>query len=153
MKKYNLVVAAVSVLLGLLIIYLSRNLAGWDDNGVPGENYWPSIIAYLFVGLGLLQFLEVWLSPHKNKDKTVDLGSAAVRKAYQAAAVSVIYGGLLAAAGFVLATLAFVPTMNALMGERRLWAAALLAIGVVGVIYVFFSLVFNTMLPTSVFFE
>ena len=153
MKKYNLVVATVSVFLGLLIIYLSRNLAGWDDNGVPGENYWPSIIAYLLVGLGLLQFLEVWLSPNTNKDKTVDLGSAAVRKAYLAAAVSVIYGGLLAAAGFVLATLAFVPTMNALMGERRLWAAALLAIGVVGVIYVFFSLVFNTMLPTSVFFE
>lgn len=153
MKKYNLVVAAVSVLLGLLIIYLSRNLAGWDDNGVPGENYWPSIIAYLFVGLGLLQFLEVWRSPHKDTYKAVDLGSAAVRKAYLAAAVSVIYGGLLAAAGFVLATLAFVPAINALMGERRLWAAALLAIGVVGVIYVFFSLVFNTMLPTSVFFE
>ncbi len=153
MKKYNLVVAAVSVLLGLLIIYLSRNLAGWDDNGVPGENYWPSIIAYLFVGLGLLQFLEVWRTPHKDTDKAVDLGSAAVRKAYLAAAVSVIYGGLLAAAGFVLATLAFVPAINALMGERRLWAAALLAIGVVGVIYVFFSLVFNTMLPTSVFFE
>jgi len=153
MKKYNLVVAAVSVLLGLLIIYLSRNLAGWDDNGVPGENYWPSIIAYLFVGLGILQFLEVWLSPHKNIDKTVDLGSAVVRKAYLAAFVSVIYGALLTAAGFVLATLAFVPTMNLLMGERRLWTSALLAVGVVGVIYVFFALVFNTTLPTSVFFE
>jgi putative tricarboxylic transport membrane protein len=153
MKKCNLVVAAVSVLLGLLIIYLSRNLAGWDDNGVPGENYWPSIIAYLFVGLGIVQFLEVWLSPHKNSDKTVDLGSAVVRKAYLAALVSVVYGGLLTAAGFVIATVAFVPTMTVLMGERRLWAAALLAVGVVGVIYIFFALVFNTTLPTSVFFE
>lgn len=153
MKKYNLVVAAVSVLLGLLIIYLSRNLAGWDDNGVPGENYWPSIIAYLFVGLGILQFLEVLLNPQKNADRTVDLGSPVVRKAYLAAVVSVIYGGLLAAAGFVLATLAFVPTMNLMMGERRLWASLLLAAGVVGVIYVFFTLVFNTTLPTSLFLE
>lgn len=153
MRKYNVVVAVGSVVFGLLIMYLGRNLKGFDAGGVPGESYWPFIIAWLFIGLGVLQMLEVIFSPHQNTEKIVDLHTQPVRMAYLSALVSIAYGGLLLCIGFVCATLVFVPSMMALMGERKVWVAALVSVAVVGTIYVFFALVFNTTLPSSVFFD
>lgn len=153
MRKHNVVVAVASILLGCLVLYLSADLSGYDEHGVPGESYWPSIIAWLFIVLGGLQFLELLLAPRLNADKHVDLRSMAVRMAYLSAIVSALYGVLLLCAGFVIATLAFVPTMTTLMGERKPWVSAVVAVAVVATIYVFFALVFNTTLPTSVFFE
>lgn len=153
MRKHNVVVAVASIVLGGLILYFARDLSGYDEHGVPGENYWPSIIAWLFVALGGLQFLELWLTPKADADKSVDLYSSAVRIAYVGAAVSALYGALLLAAGFVAATLVFVPAMMAIMGERRVAVMAIASVSVVVVIYVFFTQVFNTTLPVSVFFE
>ena len=103
--------------------------------------------------LGALQALVAWRASERDADRLVDLRSPAVRKAYAAALIAAIYGILLICAGFIVATLVFIPAMMALMGERRHWVSAVTAITVVGVIYVFFALVFNTTLPTSVFFE
>ncbi|MFB0935169.1 MAG: tripartite tricarboxylate transporter TctB family protein [Propionivibrio sp.] len=153
MKRCNVAVAIVSIALGILILWLSSDLSGYDEHGVPGERYWPAIIAWLLVGLGLLQFLELWTTPGTNRDKPVDLHSPAVRLAYLGASVSVLYGILLLGAGFELATLVFVPVLMRLMGERRIIALTVAPIVVVGTIYIFFTQVFNTTLPVSVFFE
>ena len=152
MRKYNIVVAFGAALFGVLIMYFGRDLSGFED-GVPGESYWPSIIAWLFILLGALQLMEVIFSKGTHAEKKVDLSSKPVRMAYLSALVSGIYGGLLLAVGFVIASLVFVPSMMALMGERKPWVAALVSVGVVGTIYVFFALVFNTTLPSSVFFD
>lgn len=152
MRKYNIVVAFGAALFGLLIMYFGRDLSGFAD-GVPGENYWPSIIAWLFILLGALQLLEVVFFKDAKAEKKVDLSSKPVRMAYLSAAVSGIYGCLLLVVGFVVASLVFVPSMMALMGERKVWVAAIVSVAVVGTIYVFFALVFNTTLPSSVFFE
>jgi len=153
MKRCNVAVAIVSIALGILVLWLARDLSGYDEHGVPGERYWPAIIAWLLIGLGVLQFLELWLRPGLNGDKSVDLHSPAVRIAYLGAGVSALYGALLLATGFEIATLVFVPALMALMGERRIIALTVTPIVVVGTIYFFFTQVFNTTLPVSVFFE
>jgi len=153
MKRCNVGVAIVSIALGILILWLSKDLSGYDEHGVPGERYWPAIIAWILIGLGLLQFLELWLTPGLNGDKSVDLHSPAVRMAYLGAGVSTLYGILLLGAGFELATLVFVPVLMRLMGERRIIALTVTPIVVVGTIYIFFTQIFNTTLPVSVIFE
>ena len=153
MRKYNVAVSFGSAFFGLLIMYFGRNLAGFDEYGTPGENYWPTAIAYLLIFLGALQLLEVIFFERNHADRKVDLHTKPVQMAYLSAIVSAIYGGLLLAVGFVAASLLFVPSMMGLMGERKLWVAVAVTIGVVGTIYVFFALVFNTTLPSSVFFE
>lgn len=153
MKKYNLVVSLTSVLLGCLVLYLSAALSGYDEHGVPGERYWPSAIAWLFIMLGALQALVAWRASEGDAGRLVDLRSPAVRKAYMAALIAAIYGLLLLCVGFVIATLAFIPAMMTLMGERRPWVGAVTAIVVVSVIYVFFAQIFNTTLPASIIFE
>lgn len=153
MKKFNIVVAVVSLVFGVLVLYLSRNLSGYDEHGVPGENYWPSIIAWLLIVLGALQFVELWLTPKANAKRQVDLCSPAVRMAFIAAAASAVYGVLLLFSGFEIATLIFIPCLMALMGERRVVSLMLTPIAVVATIHVFFTQVFNTTLPVSMFYE
>lgn len=153
MRRCNVVVALASILLGCLVLYLSAGLSGYDEHGVPGENYWPGIIAWLFIGLGALQFVELVVASKLNAERHVDLQSTAVRMAYASAIISALYGALLLFVGFVGATLTFIPAMMTLMGERNPWVSAVVAVAVVGTIYVFFALVFNTTLPTSILFE
>jgi hypothetical protein len=152
MKKHDLAVAAASILLGGLVLYLSADLSGYDEHGVPGERFWPRIIAWLFIFLGGLQGIVTLCSPAKDGAK-VDLSSPAVRMAYLSAFVSALYGLLLVFAGFVVATLIFIPAMTALMGERRPWVAAVAAVAVTGVIYFFFAQVFHSSLPASLLME
>ena len=41
MRKMNILVGAFSVLFGLLILYLSKDMSMFDEYGVPGERFWP----------------------------------------------------------------------------------------------------------------
>ncbi len=150
MEKCNRLVAIGAIFFGILILYLARDLGSFDEQGVPGENYWPSSIAWLFIFLGSLQALQFFKKP---AGKSVDLSSQPVRMAYLAALLALVYGVALLCVGFFIATLLFVPAMMLLMGERRKWVLFLVGVAVVGTIYVFFALVFNTTLPTSVFFD
>jgi hypothetical protein len=152
MKKHDFAVAIASILLGALVFYLSADLSGYDEHGVPGERFWPRIIAGLFIFLGGLQVVVTFFSPAKDGVK-VDLSSLAVRMAYVSAFVSALYGLLLLLAGFVVATLVFIPAMTTLMGERRPWVSATVAVAVTGVIYFFFAVVFNSSLPASLLME
>jgi hypothetical protein len=43
--------------------------------------------------------------------------------------------------------------MTTLMGERRPWVSAVVAVAVTGVIYIFFARVFHSSLPASLFME
>ena len=153
MKKYDFAVAIASILLGCLVLYLSVDLSGHDEHGVPGESFWPRIIALLFIFLGGLQAIATFFTRRTKDYAKVDLSSPAVRMAYVSAFVSAVYGLLLLLAGFVAATLVFIPVMTTLMGERRFWVSAVSAVAVTGVIYFFFAVVFNSTLPASLFME
>lgn len=151
MRRCNILIAITSILFGLVIFYLGRNLGGFDAFGVPGENYWPYIIASLLVLLGLIQFLETALN--SDASESVDLQSRSVRMAFLSAIVSLLYGGLILLTGFIAATFVFIPAMMLLMGERTWWKALFVSGAVVVTIYVFFIIVFNTTLPPSILFD
>lgn len=152
MRSYNVAVALLSALIGATILWLSRSLTGFDETGVPGEAFWPEAIAWLFIGLGALQLLEVAMLPAVNADKVVDLTSRPVRNAYVGAVIAVAYVVALTWLGFVIATAGFVPVLMVVMGERRPLVLGAVTVGVIAVIWVFFVQVFNTTLPPSIFF-
>ena len=153
MKIHDIAVSIASILLGCLVLYLSADLSGQDEHGVPGESFWPRIIAWLFIFLGGLQAVVTLLARKAKNDARVELTSPAVRMAYVSAFVSAFYGLLLLFAGFVIATLVFIPVMTTLMGERRPWVSTVAAIAVTGAIYFFFTWVFHSSLPTSLLLE
>ncbi|MBK5143667.1 tripartite tricarboxylate transporter TctB family protein [Budviciaceae bacterium BWR-B9] len=153
MRKLNILVGLLSVLLGGVIMYLSRDMSMFDQYGVPGERFWPYGLAWLFIGLGVLQWIEVAVQRAKTAGVSVDLTSLPVRRAYVLAIVMVLYGVLLNYTGFIVASLLLSPVVMWMMGERRAWFLALISVVIVATIYVSFTLIFNSPLPVSEFLE
>lgn len=153
MRRWNVVVALASAGFGATILWLSRNMPMSVEYGIPGDAYWPTIIAWLFILLGVLQVVEVVGFPSRFADLRVDLSSRPVRFAYIGAVLGILYAVALDVVGFVPSTLVFVPATMALMRERRAWITALVAVAVVGVIYYFFVHVFRSPLPPGSLFE
>ena len=153
MRQANVVIAILSILLGATILWLAGDLSHFDENGVPGEAFWPSAIAWLFIALGLLQGAEVVFAPALHAGRTVDLHSAPVRIAFLGAAIALAFAVLLAYFGFIAATAVFVPTLMLLMGSRSPLQISLTTVGVIAVVWVFFVLIFNNELPPPSLFE
>ncbi|MBP9642031.1 MAG: tripartite tricarboxylate transporter TctB family protein [Budvicia sp.] len=153
MRKLNIVVGALSVLLGLVILYLSRDMSLFDESGVPGERFWPYGLAWLFIGLGILQWIEVFIARLKTTDEEVDLTSPAVRTSYLVAVIMVVYGIILNYTGFIVSTLLLIPVIMWMMGERRAWFLASISVVMVASIYIFFTMIFNSPLPISELLE
>ena len=119
MKKYNVLVAAVSILFGLAIFWFSRGLSTMSSDGVPGEAFWPHMIAWLLIGLGILQLIEVFAFPAINAGREVILGAPGNLWAYLTAAVAFGFATLMAWAGFVIAGVIMMPIIMVIMGERH----------------------------------
>ena len=153
MRRSNVIVAILSILLGATILWLASDLSRFDENGVPGEAFWPSAIAWLFIALGLLQGAELVFAPSLHVGRTVDLHSAPVRVAFVGAAIALVFAVLLSYFGFIAATAAFIPVLMLLMGARSPIQIGLTTVGVIAVVWVFFVIIFNNELPPPSLFE
>lgn len=152
MRKFDILIGLLSIALGGLILFLSRNMSMFDEYGVPGERFWPFGLAWLFILLGVLQLgvvLKNWLMT----DKPVDLSSVFVQKTYILAGAGVAYGLLLSVAGFIISAIIFIPFTMLFMSERRAWYISLSTLLIVAVVYLSFTYLFNSPLPISVFSE
>ena len=153
MRKLNIVVAALSILFGLAIFWFSRGLTVAGSNGVPGEAFWPHMIAWLLIALGILQFVEVFFFTAVNAGREVSLFAPEQRWAYLAAFVGFCFAALMTWAGFLIAALIAMPIVMLIMGERRPLLIGLTTILAVAVIWVFFVHVFHISLPLPAFLE
>lgn len=152
MRKFNILIGLMSVGMGGLILFLSKDMSMFDEYGVPGERFWPYGLAWLFIGLGILQWFVV-VKDRLATDKPVDLSSKFVRLTYVLSIIAVVYGIVLSWAGFILSAMIFIPVTMLFMNERRTWYIALSTLLIVTAVYLSFTYLFNSPLPTSVFSE
>lgn len=152
MRKYNILIGLFSLLFGVLILYLSRNMAMFDEYGVPGERFWPFGLACLFIALGILQWISVFIH-RAAADRDIDFSSPGVRRAYVLSLVAIVYAIALGYLGFAISSLLFIPATMVLMNEKRPWYIALTSIVMVIVIWLFFTQLFNSPLPVPEFLE
>ncbi|MDA3133807.1 tripartite tricarboxylate transporter TctB family protein [Atlantibacter subterraneus] len=152
MRKQNIVVGAVAVIFGLGIIMLSRDMPLFDESGMLGERFWPFCLAWLFIGLGVLQLINVY-QQRAAADTSVDLSSAPVRKAYWVAGLMGVYAIALCYGGFIASSLVLIPIVMRIMGEKRPWFLGVSSVLIVACIYIAFTMIFNSPLPESMFSE
>lgn len=152
MRKQNIVVGAVAVIFGLGIIMLSRDMPLFDESGMLGERFWPFCLAWLFIGLGVVQLINVY-KQRATADISVDLSSAPVRKAYWVAGLMGVYAIALCYGGFIASSLILIPIVMRIMGEKRPWFLGVCSVLIVVCIYISFTMIFNSPLPESVFSE
>lgn len=155
MRTQNIFVGMFSLVLGIAIIFFSRNMPMFDESGILGERFWPYCLAWLFIGLGVIQWISVYLQcANATADsEKADLSSFPVRKAYGVTVMMVIYAVALCYAGFIASSLILIPAIMWVMGERRPLFIAVTTALIVLCIYVSFEVVFNSPLPESIFSE
>ncbi|RPH28533.1 tripartite tricarboxylate transporter TctB family protein [Buttiauxella warmboldiae] len=153
MRTQNFFVGMFSLILGIAIIFFSRNMPMFDENGILGERFWPYALAWLFIGLGIIQWLSIYFQRSAANREKADLSSYPVRKAYGVAALMVIYAVALCYAGFIVSSLILIPAIMWVMGERRPLFLAITTALIVLCIYISFEVVFNSPLPESIFSE
>ncbi|MGK7284765.1 hypothetical protein ACSPAB_00930 [Buttiauxella agrestis] len=61
MRTQNFFVGMFSLVLGIAIIFLSRDMPMFDESGILGERFWPYALAWLFIGLGVIQWISIYL--------------------------------------------------------------------------------------------
>ena len=153
MRTQNIFVGMFSLVLGIAIIFLSRNMPMFDENGILGERFWPYILAWLFIGLGIIQWISVYLQRGTVNSEKADLSSLPVRKAYGVTVLMIIYGVVLCYAGFIASSLILIPAIMWVMGERRPLFLVIVTALIVLCVYVAFEVVFKSPLPESIFSE
>lgn len=155
MRTQNIFVGMFSLVLGIAIIFFSRDMPMFDENGILGERFWPYCLAWLFIGLGVIQWISTYLqlTNATAENEKADLSSFPVRKAYGVTVLMVIYAVALCYAGFIASSLILIPAIMWVMGERRPLFIAVTTALIVLCIYVSFEVVFNSPLPESIFSE
>lgn len=153
MRTQNFFVGMFSLVLGIAIIFFSRNMPMFDENGILGERFWPYCLAWIFIGLGVLQWISDYFKLAASEKEKADLSSYPVRKAYGVTVLMVIYAIALCYAGFIVSSLILIPAIMWIMGERRPLFIVITTALIVLCIYVSFEVVFNSPLPESIFSE
>ncbi|MGK7244599.1 tripartite tricarboxylate transporter TctB family protein [Buttiauxella agrestis] len=153
MRTQNFFVGMFSLVLGIAIIFLSRDMPMFDESGILGERFWPYALAWLFIGLGVIQWISIYLQRGTADGEKADLSSYPVRKAYGVTVLMVIYAVALCFAGFIASSVILIPAIMWVMGERRPLFLAITTALIVLCIYVSFEVVFNSPLPESIFSE
>ncbi len=125
----------------------------FDEYGVPGERFWPYGLAILFILLGIFQWISVIVQKAKHIHQSVDLSSTAIKRAYGLGIFMLLYATGLHFLGFIIPSLLLIPIIMWLMNERKPISMVITPVVIVAAVYVFFDIIFNSPLPTSVFFE
>ena len=92
MKKGNLVLAALCILLGIGIIAVSSTYPTAESygTGVPGPGLWPMAISIVMLACAAILLYRTWkLTPEKNTP--IDLFSSGPKRAYISMAILVVY--------------------------------------------------------------
>ncbi len=105
MKKGNLVLAALCILLGIGVIAVSSTYPTAESygTGVPGPGLWPTAISIVMLVCSFILLCRTWkLTPEKNTN--IELSGPGPRRVYISMGILVAYVLLLGSLGYIIAT-------------------------------------------------
>lgn len=142
MKKYNNIVSIILILIGIGMIYFTKDFeyGGLSD---IGGGFFPKIIGALLIILSVLQIIDTTIKPEPKR--TIDFSSAGMKKVLQTCVVMLVYCVLIRFLGFMIATALMIISCMLLMNVRN-WKKIL---GVTAGILIFVEIVFEMILHTQ----
>ncbi|RFU63866.1 tripartite tricarboxylate transporter TctB family protein [Peribacillus glennii] len=144
MRKGNFIVAILTMIFGVAVIYLSKDFPRVVSDA-PGPGVFPTILGYLSIFLGVLLFI----SNLKNKDiKKIYFFTKENKQVYGLVAIVIIYSISLNFIGFLWTTIAFLLTSIYFMGYRKKMYLIPVSVLFTLFIYFVFAVLFGTPLPT-----
>ncbi len=144
MKKGNLVLAALCILLGIGIIAVSLTYPTAESygTGVPGPGLWPMAISIVMIACSLIMLYRTWkMTPEKNTD--IVLTGQGARRAYISMAILIAYVILLEPVGFIVTTTVLEFIFIKWFSKRSVLVSLIISVAVTAVIYGVFQYVLN----------
>ena len=144
MKKGNLILAALCILLGIGVIAVSSTYPTAESygTGVPGPGLWPMAIAIVLLACSAMLLYNTWrMKPEKNTD--IDLFGPGPKRAYISMAILVVYVLLLEPLGFIIATTILEFIFIRWFSKKSYVVSFVIAAAVTAVVYGIFQLVLN----------
>ena len=144
MKKGNLILAALCILLGIGVIAVSSTYPTAESygTGVPGPGLWPMAIAIVLLACSAMLLYNTWrMKPEKNTD--IDLFGPGPKRAYISMAILVVYVLLLEPRGFIIATTILEFIFIRWFSKKSYVVSFVIAAAVTAVVYGIFQFVLN----------
>ncbi len=144
MKKGNLILAALCILLGIGVIAVSSTYPTAESygTGVPGPGLWPMAIAIVLLACSTMLLYNTWrMKPEKNTD--IDLFGPGPKRAYISMAILVVYVLLLEPLGFIIATTILEFIFIRWFSKKSYVVSFVIAAAVTAVVYGIFQFVLN----------
>ena len=144
MKKGNLILAALCILLGIGVIAVSSTYPSAESygTGVPGPGLWPMAIAIVLLACSAMLLYNTWrMKPEKNTD--IDLFGPGPKRAYISMAILVVYVLLLEPLGFIIATTILEFIFIRWFSKKSYVVSFVIAAAVTAVVYGIFQFVLN----------
>ena len=150
MKKYDLALSGVLILLGVGVICLASQYGEAVAGTAIGSGVWPTILAGLLILLAVVQGVQTLIK----RDRTpgpFSFKSKGMIRLYIFVGILAVFGVMLKFLGFYPAAAALTAGLLVLMNERRRWMILAVTAGVLLFVWLVFGLALGLRLPTGVF--
>lgn len=150
MKKGNMTLAGVFSLLAILVIIQSSFYPKGQD-GIPGPGFFPIIIAVLMLAASISLVITT-LRMLPEEDVPLGLSSLDNKRAYAAMGIMVLYVIVMPILGFCVTSFLLLFAMIKWLSDYKYIVCCGASAGVIGMIYVVFSVVLHVSLSFGLLF-
>lgn len=149
MKTGNRVSAIVTIFIGSLVIFLSRDFPKVVSSA-PGPGFFPAILGWMLIILGFILLVQTFIWKHKDISKLFSVEKN--KFIYKICGIAVIYCVLLPFIGFIVSTLLFLFVLGYILGLRKRKFLTLFPIvGTILIVFIF-EVLFQIPLPKQMLF-
>jgi putative tricarboxylic transport membrane protein len=144
MKKYNNIVSGLFILVGIGMIYFTRNFkyGGLSD---IGGGFFPKVIGAILILLSVLQIVDTTRKPEP--ERTIDFSSIGMKKVLQASVLMMAYCVIIRFLGFMISTGLMVICCMRLMQVRDWKKIFAITVGILVFVEIVFEMILHTQLP------
>lgn len=143
MKKYNIGISVILILLSALMIRSSLQSGAAVQGTAMGPGVWPMILSVAMILLSVILIIQTLVRPRpEGEEKPIDFRSTGMKRIYILIGLLALFCLLLKLFGFYVAIIYLSPSVMFLLGERR----PLVLIGLTAGIVVFIVIVFVVLL-------
>ena len=155
MKKYNIAVSVILILMSAGILFLAKDYGDAVDGTAMGAGVWPSLLAVVLIILCVVLILQ---SLFKKQAMEVDDATApqfrtpGMKRVCIMALIMVVFCILLKLLGFYPAIVFLMPAVMVLLGERSIPMMAALTAGTLIFVHIVFVVLIGLKLPSGMLF-
>jgi putative tricarboxylic transport membrane protein len=150
MKTGNILSSLISIAIGCIIIFLSKDFPK-EVSSAPGPGFYPKIISYILIGLGIILLIQT-LFTQKKKEMVVLFKSQEAKFVYKIVGITILYLIMLTIIGFTISTLLFLFVTFYVMGLKSYKLLIIIPIVTTTALLLLFKGVFHIPLPDDILF-